>query len=454
MAINSINPATGEVLASFEAITETTLTEKLAAATAAFITYRRTTLAQRRQWLLGAAALLEAQSGSLGRMIALEMGKPLKAAIAEVEKSALGCRYYAENAEAMLRDEEVAVGGARAWVRYEPFGPLLMVMPWNFPFWQAIRFAAPSLMAGNVILLKHASNVPQSALAIERVFSEAGFPSGSLQTLLIGSSQVGRVIDDPRVAGVMLTGSEPAGCAVAERAGRNLKKTVLELGGSDPYIVMPSADIALAADTAVRARVINNGQSCISAKRFIVHEAAYDRFTRRFVAGMAALKVGDPLEPATDVGPLATPDILTDLETQVQRSVEMGAQVLTGGHRLPGPGNYYAPTVLADIPPQSPAWNEELFGPVAALFCVRNIDEAIAVANGTSFGLGSTVWTNDPGEQERFIAEIAAGQVYVNAMGVSDPRLPFGGVKRSGYGRELSSHGIREFVNTKTVWVA
>lgn len=454
MAMNSINPATGELLATFETLTEAALTTKLEAAAAAFAVYRRTTMAQRREWLLAAAEILEAQSAPLGRTITLEMGKPLKAAVAEVEKSALGCRYYAENVEAMLRDEEVPVAPARAFVRYEPFGPLLMVMPWNFPFWQAIRFAAPSLMAGNVILLKHASNVPQSALAIESIFAQAGFPPGALQTLLVGSNQVGRLIDHPRVTGVMLTGSEPAGCAVAERAGRNLKKTVLELGGSDPYIVMPSADIGRAADTAVRARVINNGQSCISAKRFIVHQAIYEAFTRRFVDGMAALKVGDPLDLTTDVGPLATPDILTDLETQVTRSVEMGARVLTGGRRLPGPGNYYAPTVLADIPPQSPAWNEELFGPVAALFSVKGIDEAIAIANGTSFGLGSTVWTNDPSEQERFIAEIAAGQVYVNAMGVSDPRLPFGGVKRSGYGRELSSHGIREFVNTKSVWVA
>lgn len=453
MTLKSISPMTGDVLATFEPLSEAALEEKLQLAAATRASYRRTTMAQRKAWLLAAAGLLQAEAEPLGRIITSEMGKPLKAAISEVEKCALGCRYNAENAEAMLREEDVSTSATRSYVRYEPFGTLLMIMPWNFPFWQAIRFAAPSLMAGNVIVLKHASNVPQSALAIEDVFARAGFPAGALQTLLIGSGAVARVIDDPRVAGVMLTGSEPAGCAVAERAGANLKKTVLELGGSDPFIVMPSADVNLAADTAVKARVINNGQSCISAKRFIVHAGIYEQFARRFVDGMERLRVGDPFDPATDVGPLATPSILADLEAQVARSVEMGARVLTGGRRLPGPGNYYQPTVLADIPVASPAYREELFGPVASLLRVDSADEAIHVANDTTFGLGSTVWTNDPVERDQFIAEIAAGQVYVNTMGVSDPRLPFGGVKRSGYGRELSIQGIREFVNTKTVWI-
>ena len=453
MTLRSTNPATGEVLATFDALSAAALDERLQRAATAFSAYRRTAIGQRTQWLLAAADLLKARSEELGCLITLEMGKPLKAAIAEVEKSALGCRYYAENAELMLKEEEVPTHASRSYVRYEPFGPLLMIMPWNFPFWQAIRFAAPSLMAGNVILLKHASNVPQCALAIEEVFNQAGFPSGVFQTLLIGSVQVAGVIEDARVAAVMLTGSEPAGRAVAAQAGKQIKKTVLELGGSDPFIVMPSADLDLAAQTAVQARVINNGQSCISAKRFIVHDAIYEQFASRFVEGMARLRVGDPVDPDTEVGPLATRDVLEGLEDQVKRSVQMGARLLTGGHRLPGLGNYYEPTVLADIPPDSPAYQEELFGPVASLFRVSGVEQAIQIANDTAFGLGSSVWTNDPAEQERFIAEIAAGQVYVNAMSVSDPRLPFGGVKCSGYGRELGTQGIREFVNTKTVWI-
>jgi succinate-semialdehyde dehydrogenase/glutarate-semialdehyde dehydrogenase len=326
-------------------------------------------------------------------------------------------------------------------------------MPWNFPFWQVFRLAAPALMAGNVVLLKHASNVPQCALAIEDIFRRAGFPDGSFQTLLIGSGQVPRVLNDPRVAGVSLTGSEDAGRHVAGTAGSQLKKTVLELGGSDPFIVMPSADFAAAVDTAVKARVVNSGQSCIAAKRFIVHEEVAEAFEREFTAKMAALNVGDPLDPATEVGPLATAGVLADLRNQVRRSVEAGARVLTGGDVIDRPGHFYAPTVLTNVQRGTPAYSEELFGPVASLFRARDVDGAIRLANDTSFGLGSSVWTNDAAERARFTDEIEAGQVFVNGMVVSDPRLPFGGIKHSGYGRELGVYGIREFVNIKTVWI-
>jgi succinate-semialdehyde dehydrogenase/glutarate-semialdehyde dehydrogenase len=379
------------------------------------------------------------------------MGKPLKAAMEESVKSAWGCRYYAENAEAFLRDEAVPTDAGTNYVRYQPIGAVLAIMPWNFPFWQVFRFAAPALMAGNVGLLKHASNVPQCALAIEEIFQRAGFPDGVFQTLMIGSDQVARLIDDARVAAVTLTGSEPAGMQVAAQAGKRIKKTVLELGGSDPYIVMPSADLQAAAETAVKARVINNGQSCIAAKRFIVADAVADDFERRFVERMQSLRIGDPMEESTELGPLATKQILEDLDDQVQRSVAAGARVLTGGHRLDGPGNFYAPTVLTAIPEKAPAYREELFGPVASLFRVPDLEAAIHLANDTPFGLGASVWTNDERERERLIDEIEAGQVFVNGMTASDPRLPFGGVKRSGYGRELSIYGIREFVNIKTV---
>jgi len=382
-----------------------------------------------------------------------EMGKTIKSARDEAAKSAFGCRYYAENAEKFLHDETVPTEGGTSYIAYHPIGPVLAVMPWNFPFWQVFRFAAPALMAGNVGMLKHASNVPQCALAIEDIFRRAGFPEGAFQTLLIGSAQVPRVIDDPRVMAVTLTGSEPAGRQVASQAGRQIKKTVLELGGSDPFIVMPSANLESAAATAVKARTINNGQSCIAAKRFIVAGAVADEFEQRFVAGMQALKVGDPMDETVDVGPLATPQILDDLDQQVRKSVSAGARVLTGGNRLKQPGNYYAPTVLANIPESAPAYREELFGPVASLFRVPDLDSAIALANDSTFGLGASVWTNDERERRRFIDEIEAGQVFVNGMTASDPRLPFGGVKASGYGRELSTFGIREFVNVKTVCI-
>ncbi|MDQ3802429.1 MAG: NAD-dependent succinate-semialdehyde dehydrogenase [Acidobacteriota bacterium] len=453
MAIASVNPATGETLRSFEPLSGAQLEEKLERAAGAFREHRRTPFPGRARKMRRAAEILEAGKEEFGRLMTNEMGKPLRAAREEATKCAWVCRFYAETAERFLADEVVETGAARSFVRYQPLGPVLAVMPWNFPFWQVFRFAAPALMAGNVGLLKHASNVPQCALAIEEIFRRAGFDEGAFQTLLVGTDEVGRILDDPRVAAATLTGSEPAGSSVASAAGKRIKKTVLELGGSDPFIVMPSAELASAVETAVKARTINNGQSCIAAKRFIVHDEIYDEFEHRFVRGMGALKIGDPTEETTEIGPLATADILDGLDEQVRRTVETGARVLTGGRRLERPGNYYAPTVLADIPRDSPAYREEMFGPVAALFRVRDVEEAIRLANDTSFGLASSAWTNDGAERERFIEELEAGSVFINAMVASDPRLPFGGVKRSGYGRELGTHGIREFVNVKTVWI-
>jgi succinate-semialdehyde dehydrogenase / glutarate-semialdehyde dehydrogenase len=454
MALSSINPATGQLLATFETLAPAAVAAALDRATAAFRAWRETPFDERARLLARAADILAGESEQFGRLMTLEMGKPLRAGIDEALKCARGCRYYAEHGARFLADEHVPTDARESYIRYEPLGVVLAVMPWNFPFWQVFRFAAPAIMAGNTGVLKHASNVPQCALAIEDIFRRAGFPDGVFQTLLIRSSQVAPLLDDARVSAVTLTGSEGAGQDVASRAGRALKKTVLELGGSDPFIVMPSADLDKAAATAARARAINNGQSCIAAKRFIVFETIADEFLHRFVPAMKALRVGDPMDPATDVGPLATPDLVTDLEGQVRATVDAGARMLTGGHRLPGPGNYFAPTVLVDVPPGSPAYREELFGPVASVFRVPSVDEAIRLANDSTFGLGSSVWTNDDGERARFVRELEAGQVFVNAMVASDPRVPFGGVKRSGYGRELGAHGIREFVNVKTVWVA
>ena len=453
MAIATINPATGETVRTFEPHSDAQVDEKIALAADTFRSYRRLPLHLRAERMLRAAKILEDEQERLGRLMTLEMGKLLKAGCEEAVKCAWGCRYYAENAERFLADEPAKSTATESFIHYQPLGPILAVMPWNFPFWQVFRLAAPALMAGNVVLLKHASNVPQCALAIEDIIRRAGFPEGGFQTLLIGSGQVRRVLEDARVAGVSLTGSEQAGRQVAGTAGKELKKTVLELGGSDPFVVTPSAHLDAAIETAVKARIVNSGQSCIAAKRFIVFASIADAFERRFTERMKALKVGDPLDPSTEVGPLSTKDVLNDLAAQVHRSVERGAKVLTGGRILDRPGNYYAPTVLTDIPIDSPAYSEELFGPVASVFRVRDIDDAIRVANDTSFGLGSSVWTNDAAERARFIDDIEAGQVFVNGMVVSDPRLPFGGIKHSGFGRELSAYGIREFVNVKTVWI-
>ena len=451
MAIASINPAAGETLRVFEPLSSEALDQKLAHAFATFQSYRKTSFAERAQWLSNAAAILENSKQEYGRIMTSEMGKTLQSAVAEAGKCVWACRYYAENGERHLADEAIATNASRSFVRYQPIGPVLAVMPWNFPFWQVLRFAAPALMAGNVGLLKHASNVPQCALAIEDILRRAGFPDGAFQTLLIGASQTASVLADDRVAAT-LTGSEPAGRSVAAQCGDRIKKTVLELGGSDPFIVMPSADLEEAVSTAVKARTINNGQSCIAAKRFIVAESVYDDFERRFVETMKALQVGDPMAPETDMGPLATSAIREELHAQVERAVASGARLLLGGRMIGGPGYFYEPTVLAGVPRRSDVFREELFGPVAMLFRVTDAAEAIEVANDSPFGLGSSVWTSDTAEQSRFIDEIQAGAVFVNGMVASDPRLPFGGVKRSGYGRELGVFGIREFVNVKTVW--
>jgi succinate-semialdehyde dehydrogenase / glutarate-semialdehyde dehydrogenase len=454
MAIATINPATGEVIKTFQPLSEAEIDTKLQLAVTAFQQERKTSFAQRANHMLKAAEILERDKKNFGRLMTLEMGKPYKAAVAEAAKCATACRYYAENAEKFLADEVVDTGARKSFIRYLPIGPILAVMPWNFPFWQVIRFAAPALMAGNVGLLKHASNVPQCALAIEALFKEAGFPAGAFQALLIGSAQVEALLADPRVVAATLTGSEQAGIQVGVGAAKRIKKVVLELGGSDPFIVMPSADLDVAVETAVQARVQNNGQSCIAAKRFIVAEPIADEFERRFVARMESLKIGDPMDEKTELGPLATADGVRDLDTDVQKTIQMGAKVLTGGHPINGRGNYYAPTVLTDVPKRSPAYSEELFGPVASIFRVNNQDEAIRIANDVRFGLGSSVWTNDDGERERFVNELDAGMVFVNKMVASDTRIPFGGVKASGHGRELGLVGIREFVNAKTVWIA
>lgn len=454
MPIATINPATGETLRTFDALTPAQVEQKLQRASEAFSRHRRTPMAERAEKMRRAGELLDAEKEKWARLMTTEMGKTLGAARAEAEKCAWVCRHYADHAERMLAARPVDVGGtARGEVHFLPIGAVLAVMPWNFPFWQVFRFAAPGLMAGNVGLLKHASNVPQCALAIEEIFLRAGFEEGVFQALLVGSDAVAGILDDPRVAAATLTGSTPAGQSVAERAGRNLKKTVLELGGSDPFIVMPSADLDAAARTAAKARCINNGQSCIAAKRFIVHADVADAFAERFVREMERLRVGDPLADGTDVGPLATAAIRDEVAEQVRKSVDAGARLLTGGMPMDGPGFFYPPTVLADVPKDAPAYHEEIFGPVATLFRAADIDEAIALANDSVFGLGSSVWTRDEGERRRFVDEIEAGMTYVNAMVASDPRLPFGGVKQSGYGRELGEFGIHEFVNIKTVWI-
>jgi succinate-semialdehyde dehydrogenase/glutarate-semialdehyde dehydrogenase len=447
MPIATINPATGETLRVFDALSEKDVDARLDRAVRAFDRWRTTPVAERAAVVARAGRILEQKKDEFGRLMTLEMGKTLKSAVEEAAKCALGCRYYAEHASEFVAPDRVD-GDI---VVYQPLGVVLAIMPWNFPFWQVIRFAAPALCAGNVGVLKHASNVPQCALALEQLFLDAGAPEGVFQTLLVGSDRVDAIIADHRVAAVTLTGSEGAGRHVAATAGNNLKKTVLELGGRDPFIVLPSADIAAAADTAVKARTINNGQSCIAAKRFIVHERVADEFTRRFVDKMRSLVVGDPMDPDTDIGPLATRQIADDLQKQVDESVRRGARVLTGGKRIAGAGNYFEPTVLADIPDDSPAYRDETFGPVASLFRARDLDEAIRLANATTFGLAAAAWTRDDAEAERLVRDVEAGTLFINGMVASDPRFPFGGVKNSGYGRELGPWGLREFVNIKTV---
>jgi succinate-semialdehyde dehydrogenase/glutarate-semialdehyde dehydrogenase len=456
MAIASINPATGETVKTFEAASAAEVDQKIALAHDRWSTYRNTGFDERAALLRTSADLLEREADEIGRLMTTEMGKTFASARAEALKCAKGMRFYAENAHKLLADEPAdaqAVGARRALARYQPLGVVLAVMPWNFPLWQVVRFAAPALMAGNVGLLKHASNVPQCALYLEDLFRRGGFPDGCFQTLLISSGQVEGVLRDVRVAAATLTGSEPAGQSVAAICGDEVKHTVLELGGSDPFVVMPSADLDRAAEVAVTARVQNNGQSCIAAKRFIVHTEVYDAFAEKFVARMRALRVGDPFDSDTDVGPLATEQGRVDVEELVDEAVGAGATVLCGGRRPAGPGWFYPPTVITDITREMRIYLEEVFGPVASLYRVADIDEAIEVANATTFGLSSNAWTSDEIEQERFIADLHAGGVFINGMTISYPELPFGGVKRSGYGRELSAHGIREFCNLKTVWV-
>jgi succinate-semialdehyde dehydrogenase/glutarate-semialdehyde dehydrogenase len=403
--------------------------------------------------MMKAAAILDAEKENYARVMTTEMGKTYRSAVDEAAKCAWVCRYYAENAEKFLADELVETGAKRSYIRYQPLGPVLAVMPWNFPFWQVLRFAAPALMAGNVGLLKHASIVPQSALLIEEIFLRAGFPEGAFQTLLIGSQKVDKVLGDPRVMAATLTGSEQAGIEVGIGAAKRIKKVVLELGGSDPFIIMSSANLELATSTAVKARIFNNGQSCIAAKRFIVAESVADKFEQLFAQKMAALKVGDPFDESTELGPLSTPDGVADLDRDVRKSVAAGAKVLTGGKPLQRAGNFYAPTVLVNIPADSPAHKEEMFGPVASVFRAKDVEDAIRIANDTRFGLGASAWTNDSSERERFINGLDAGMVFINRMVASDPRIPFGGVKWSGHGRELGALGIREFTNIKTVWI-
>jgi succinate-semialdehyde dehydrogenase/glutarate-semialdehyde dehydrogenase len=454
MPIASINPATGEKLKEFSPFDDAEIEKRLSRAENAFRKYRRTTFTERSELLHAVTELLFQEKKKFAEIITLEMGKLFRDSVAEIEKCARGCRFYAENGERFLEDEVAQTDAAESYVQYQPLGPVLAIMPWNFPFWQVFRFAGPALLAGNVGLLKHASNVPQCALAIEEIFCRAGFDDGVFQTLLIEPEQVEKVIVDPRVKAVTLTGSEKAGSAVASTAAREIKKSVLELGGSDAFIVMPSADFETALNTAVKARTINTGQSCIAAKRFLIADQIYDEFLNQFVARMRALKIGDPMDPATDIGPLATEQILQGVHDQVQKTIAAGAKLLTGGNRIHGPGFFYEPTVLVNVPKESPAYREEVFGPVASIFRARDAHDAIELANDTTFGLGSSAWTNDPEEQELFVSDLDTGMVFINAMVASDPRLPFGGVKRSGFGRELGAAGIREFTNTKTIWIS
>ena len=454
MAIATINPATGEKIQAFEPLSDTAIAQKLDRAQRTFEQYRHTSFAQRAEWLVAAAKILEDEKESFGKIMTLEMGKLLQTGVSEAEKCAAVCRYYAEHGAEFLKDVALTSDASHSFVRYQPLGIILAVMPWNFPFWQVFRFAAPALMAGNVGILKHASNVPQCALAIESILRRAGFPEGAFQSLLVGSDKVAQIVGDDRVKAATLTGSEGAGASLASAAGKHLKKVVLELGGSDPFIVMESADLDTALSTAVAARMLNSGQTCIAAKRFIVQEAIADTFTQELISKFGALKIGDPLHPETQIGPLATPTILKELDAQVQSCLQQGGKLLTGGAPLANTqGNYYPPTILTDIPPGASTHQEEFFGPVALLYRVPDLDTAIQIANSTPFGLGSSAWTEVAEERDRLINEIEAGCVFINGMVKSDPRLPFGGIKRSGFGRELSAQGIHEFVNIKTIWV-
>ena len=453
MGISTVNPATGETLRTFEPFSEDQIGAKLALADTAFSQWRLTSFAVRSAALQLTAELLETHKQQLGELLTLEMGKTLASAIAEVEKCVIACRYYATHAENMLSPKEVSTAASRSFIRYSPLGPILAVMPWNFPFWQVFRFAAPALMAGNVCLLKHASNVPQAALAIEDIFRRAGLPLGTFQTLLIDAAQVEPILKDSRVAAVTLTGSELAGRSIASAAAAQIKKCVLELGGSDAFIVMASTDIESTAAMAVKGRTVNNGQSCIAAKRFIVVDAIYDRFEAAFVNGMRDLRIGDPMLPATQLGPMATAKLRDDLHLQVLDAVHAGAKILTGGNKIDGPGFYYQPTVLAEVPRDSASFREEFFGPVAMIFRARDAAHALEIANDSPFGLSASVWTDDRTERDFFIRHLATGMVFVNANTASTPELPFGGVKRSGFGRELSEVGLHEFVNIQSVWI-
>ena len=454
MAIESINPATGLLLRSFDAISDEAAKEKVALAAEAFRSYSTVPLEHRALWMRKLAAILENDLNDLAILITQEMGKPLASSRLELLKCAEACRYFADNAARILSPESIPTADSHSYVRWDPLGVILAVMPWNFPFWQVFRFLAPALMAGNVGLLKHAPSVPQCALAIESLVRRAGFPRGTFQNLFLETSQVEAILSDERIAAVTLTGGETAGRSIGAQAGWHLKKSVLELGGSDPFIVMPSADLDLAIETAVRARCVNSGQSCIAAKRFIVHDSVYEPFTRRFVAAMSAQRVGDPTQPTTQIGPLAAPKILETLLSQIEAAKSAGGTVLCGGERLEGLGNYIRPTVIANVPPPADVAKQEPFGPLALLFKVSSIEDAIALANDTPFGLGASVWTNALTEQQRFVSDLQSGSVFVNALVSSDPRIPFGGIKHSGYGRELSVAGMKEFMNAKTVIVA
>ena len=454
MAIASINPATGELSKHFDAHTDAEIESALDRAVSAFEKHRRSSFAERAAKLQCTAEILEKDREHFARIITAEMGKLLRASVDEIEKCARGCRFYAEQGEKFLSEQIVSSDAGRSYVRYEPLGAVLAIMPWNFPFWQVFRFAAPALMAGNVGVLKHASNVPQCALAIEKIFRDAGLGPGVFQTFLIENETVEKIIRDPRVKAVTLTGSERAGSAVASTAGREIKKSVLELGGSDPFIVMPSAKLDDAISTGVKSRMVNSGQSCIAAKRFIIADAIYEKYVPQFVEKMQQMKLGDPVDETTEVAPLSSENILRGVDEQVQKSVAAGAKILCGGKRADRVGYFYEPTVLAEIPKSAPAYREEVFGPVALFFRAHDREQAVAIANDSTFGLGASVWTNEPAEQEFFSHELESGMVFVNAMVASDPRVPFGGVKRSGYGRELGAEGIREFTNVKTIWIS